>query len=139
MLILMQGASGSGKSTIANFIKHGIGKHRNIPCYIFSADDYFMTSDGTYHFDQSKLSNAHQNCYDLVMHVIQWNWNDDVCVIVDNTNTRKWEAQKYIDLAMEFGHTVQVVRVDSYCFQSTHDVPAEVVKQQRKRMEDLLS
>ena len=138
MLILMQGASGSGKSTIAAFLTshlHRIG----VPVEICSADSYMCDEDENgrteYHFDPKRLPECHAICREMVEFLLQDTKN---AVIVDNTNTTKSEVQPYLDMAKKYGHKVQVVRVDSYDFDDIHGVPDETKRRQRLRMQNLL-
>ena len=59
-LILLRGASGAGKSTVAKLMK---------AVELFSTDDYFMVK-GKYEFDPSKLEENHKKCLQDVENVI---------------------------------------------------------------------
>ena len=48
-LIIMQGASGSGKSTFVSDRKH-------LNDIVLSTDNYFVDDDGTYRFDGSRAN-----------------------------------------------------------------------------------
>ena len=134
MLILMQGASGSGKSHVANAIANAEDLE------IVSADNYMMAfpegQASIYRFDRSRLENCHRSCRELAILILS---NPQARgVIIDNTNTTKAEAQPYLDMAKKYGHKVQVVRVDSHDFDDIHGVPDETKRRQRLRMQNLL-
>lgn len=134
-LILMQGASGSGKSTVANALAPDL-------TLICSTDDYWYRN-GFYEFDPAKLGAAHdQNrliCESLMK-------RDEPTVIVDNTNIKYKDARSYFDLADHYNYEIQVVRVDpglETCLtrnalrREDRRIPEEVVKRQYANMEDL--
>lgn len=102
----MQGIPGSGKSTVANLLHYASDVSEET--VILSTDYFWSVESGVYHFDVSRLKEAHQ-------------WNQDYCreemargvptIIIDNTNIKKSQAQPYFDLAKEFGYEVRVIRV----------------------------
>lgn len=92
-IIILRGASGSGKSTVADLFAE--------PKVIASADDYFTDSNGNYNFDVSKLGKAHQYCRDVFMSGL--NCSDIKTVIVSNTNTKPADYQFYVDEAKKRG------------------------------------
>lgn len=134
MLILMQGASGSGKSTIAEMIRYMMSD-RFGQAIIVSADHYMTDHTGEYRFNPAQLGYCHACCQGDAERLLI---NPEAIVIVDNTNTTRREAQPYLAMATRYGHKVQVIRVDSRDFENTHGVPEETVVRQRGRMEDLL-
>jgi predicted kinase len=107
-LYLMQGVSGSGKSTIANMILEFCEYNNNIKCEIASTDDLWYDEFGKYHFDASRLGEMHSKNQNYVKSLMQKNIEN---VIVDNTNMTNKEAKPYLMLAKEFGYIVQVITV----------------------------
>ena len=107
---IMRGIPGSGKSTVAKMLTK--------PEFICSADDYFM-KDGVYTFVQHEIGKAHQAClkkfvdllhaynakaeYDLGFRLDA----EDVIVVVDNTNLRRWEYETYVKVAELAGWLVE--------------------------------
>lgn len=93
-LILMRGLPGSGKST----------KAKTFGGVVLSTDDYFMV-DGTYVFNSANMADAHE-------------WNRVRClsamligkhtIVIDNTNSRSWEAAAYVSMARQHGYAVVV-------------------------------
>ena len=98
-LVLVRGVSGAGKST---FAENMLG----VKCQVVSADDYFITENGNYSFDGSRLKEAHQWCKDTVEQLMDASEN----VAVANTFTREWEMEDYYKLADEYGYRVQASR-----------------------------
>ncbi|XP_029458515.1 NEDD4-binding protein 2-like 1 isoform X1 [Rhinatrema bivittatum] len=86
-LYLLRGLPGSGKTTLARQLKRDFP---NAP--ILSTDDFFITEDGTYAFNQDFLEEAHK-------------WNQKRAkkamkrgkspIIIDNTNIQAWEMKPY--------------------------------------------
>lgn len=84
---IMRGYPASGKSTLAHEIK---SKNENTE--IVSADDFWM-HDGKYLFDVKLLPKAHEECFEKFKKFVRNGTN----VIIDNTNLRYKDIQKYID------------------------------------------
>jgi predicted ABC-type ATPase len=105
-VIILSGVSGSGKSTWA--------KDKGV---IFSADSFFMSFDGAYNFDPSKLQQAHEKCLrDFVEEARAMSPHDspppdcgDAPIIVDNTNTTVEEIAPYYAVAKAYGYEVELV------------------------------
>lgn len=117
-LVIMRGLPGSGKSF----------KAAQMGGKVFSTDD-FWTEVATDGFDGERIQEAHA-----------WNINraakalfEDkaTLVIIDNTNTKAWEAKPYIVLAEAAGYEMEIVESDSpwcrdvkECFKKNqHNVP----------------
>lgn len=93
--IIMRGPSGIGKSTWI--------QENHPDAIICSADHYFLTEEGEYEFDPRHLAEAHSECLAKFVSAIT---NREPVVIVDNTNTTKWEYINYQHVAMAFGYVV---------------------------------
>ena len=91
-IIVLQGVSGSGKSTAAKAAAQGF-RVAGRSVAIVSADDYFMRVhvDGStsYEFDPSKLGEAHASCFRRYLDALQT--GVDV-IFVDNTSTTTMEV-----------------------------------------------
>jgi predicted kinase len=121
----MQGASGSGKSTKAEELAV------ELDAVIYSTDDIFAES-GTYIFNPKLLGVNHKKNLDRTIEALKAGKN----VIVDNTNTQRWECKGYVEAALELGVEVRFHRcVGNY--QNIHGVPSYKVQQMRDRLEDL--
>lgn len=124
-LILIRGASGSGKTAFGHLIA---GRNYNV----LSADDYFM-KDGEYFFDGSQLKDAHAYCQRRAESRMS---RGDRKVIVANTFTREWEMKAYYDLAEKYGYRVYSIIVENrHGSKNEHGVPEEAVQAMRDRFE----
>lgn len=125
-VIILSGASGSGKSTFAQFLSQNIED-----CAIVSADDYFM-KDGEYKFDQRKLPQAHEHCRMLFVQCLDFGIGT---IIVDNTNTSQKEYQFYVDEAERYWYKVTRIIVDNINgTKSIHNVPEHVLERQLEKL-----
>ena len=131
-LILVRGVSGSGKTTfVEEFIE-------NVSLSI-ATDDFFVL-DGMYTFDPSYLAKYHQRCIDSVESEMESPSTEGYCnIVVHNTFTREWEMQPYFNLAEKYGYNVYTIVVENrHKSESIHDVPGNVIKDQRDRFEIVL-
>ena len=131
-LILVRGASGSGKTTfVEEFIE-------NVSLSI-ATDDFFVL-DGMYTFDHSYLANYHQRCIDSVESEMETPSTEGYCnIVVHNTFTMEWEMKAYFDLAEKYGYNVyRFVMENIHKSKNIHDVPEDAVKAQRDRFEIVL-
>ena len=127
-MIIMRGVPGSGKSTLAQQLGAG--------GVVYSTDDFFM-EDGVYKFDPSKI---------VANHAANQQRTREACeqgispVVVDNTNTQRWEARPYVQIAQEHGYSVRFVEANTpwsknaeeCARRNTHGVPLEVFNDQGK-------
>jgi len=125
LIIIMQGASGSGKSTKARELKaiHNATIH--------STDDFFVV-DGLYNFNPKLLAQYHGQNLCATIEDMKMGKN----VIVDNTNTKRWEVKPYVESAIQLGYDVQFIRCVGE-FVNIHNVPPSIVESMRNRMEEL--
>jgi predicted kinase len=130
-VIILRGASGSGKSTYTK---------KNFPgAFVCSADHYFHSGpNGEYNFNPSKLGQAHGQCRSKFLHAL---YDDVPVIVVDNTNTRIDEMEYYVKNAKEHGYDVEVVRLvvppEVGAKRNLHGVPLEAVKRMNARMQSL--
>jgi predicted kinase len=130
ILVIMQGASGSGKSTTAETIKEMLWSLGH-ECRICSTDKLFEV-DGVYKFDPSKIAENHLKNQKICRQALEFG----ECVIVDNTNTQAWEAKPYVQMAQELGVPVFFVACHGR-FNNLHGVPSDKVEAMRQRCEPL--
>jgi predicted kinase len=127
--IVMQGQSGSGKST---YVK------QNYPtAMVCSADDYFIDkATGEYRFDPAKLGEAHKACLRSFLLAMA---AEEELVVCDNTNTSLWELAPYVQTAAALGYKVVVVRcvasAETAAKRNTHGVPESAVRGMTDRLE----
>jgi predicted kinase len=130
IMVVMQGASGSGKSTMARTIKAML-EAAGQTVAIVSTDDEFV-ENGVYCFKADKIAENHMKAQKKARYHLDWGTS----VIIDNTNTQAWEARPYVQMAQELGVEVFFVPCHGQ-FTNVHGVPPEKVEQMRKRLEPL--
>ena len=127
-LIIMRGIPGTGKSTYVRL---------NYPdATVCSADDYFdevAALNGTSYEEEFQpwlMGAAHQHCWTKFINAVMV--FDESLVIVDNTNTNKWEYENYVLLAALNHYDVTTVEMpfdpdlaEVYCERTVHGVPLE--------------
>lgn len=130
LAIIIRGIPGSGKSTLAKTLmgKSGV---------IHSTDDYFLV-EGVYKFDPKSLGKHHEANYNAFKKSILSGISP---VILDNTNTQKWEYSKYESFAKQNGYEIQIIKVphvsvDVAVKRNTHGVPEASIKKMLERWED---
>ncbi|CAH0493354.1 unnamed protein product [Peronospora farinosa] len=117
VVVILRGIPGSGKSTIWRDMK-AICSHKRVVFTACSADFFFETKRG-YIFDVTKLKAAHGKCKTDFTKVVEDSFsrtNKDSrphqhVVLVDNTNTQRWEYQPYEDIAKAKGCRVHIVEM----------------------------
>jgi len=136
-VIILRGVSGSGKSTKAHELFHSACVNGE-SCIICSADDYMINALGKYEFNPKKLQQCHTACQLVFVNALI----DDVnLVILDNTNTQKWEYYYYLKKAVSMHYEVEEIivgnsqDVELYAMRNTHNVPLESIKKQAQRFE----
>jgi len=140
-LVIMRGLPGSGKSTKAKELDtehyNSTGKH----AIVCSADSYFIGKDGIYNFNAKLLGHAHQTCIHNAALAME---NENELVIVDNTNTTKWEFARYLEMAKFYHYEIEIVSVgertpeaiQTYFNRNIHCVPLEAIQRMANRWED---
>lgn len=148
-IVIMRGVPGSGKSFAAKKIVENF-RGESVCC---STDNFFMVN-GEYKFDPSKIKIAHEWNKSCVRAAIE---KSIPLIIVDNTNTQKWEYSNYVDMAREAGYSVEFkfpeshwwidigkrmmnktftdADVDLFHRKNRHGVPFEVIKAMMARFE----
>lgn len=131
-MILIRGLPGSGKSTKAHQMAEEITNGCTIIC---EADQYFEQLG---HFDGSKLGRAHEECKRKALNSLHSQYN----IIVSNTFSKQWEMQPYINMANEFGVTVDIIDLfdggltdAQLAERCVHKVPQSTINKMRNRWE----
>lgn len=123
-VFILSGAPGSGKSHLARYMEE------NMDAETVSAD-YYMTENGEYKFDVSKLSDAHKNCFRDFCELID---EDEVPVIVvDNTNIDAYEIAPYLMYAQINQCEVIIIELHGE-FKNIHGVGEFKVEMMREKM-----
>ena len=120
-LYIVRGLPGSGKSSLA----------KKITETLYSADDFFTNKKGEYNFNAKLLGKAHEWCWGKVRDAMFLGVN---AVAVANTFTQAWEAEKYYQIAEEYGYSVFVIECQND-FGNVHDVPQESIDAMKERWE----
>jgi len=134
IMYILRGACGSGKSTLSASLLAGTEGMS------FSTDDFFMKS-GNYEFEPLDISKAHK-----------WNLKrtTEACqkaispIVVDNTNTQRWEAKPYVEAGLRYRYVIEVKEPDTpwrrdaveLTKRNTHNVPFENIKRMLGRWEN---
>ena len=137
-MFILRGLPGSGKSTIVSDI---LKKYKDAP--VCSADNFFLNSDGRYHFDTDKLSEAHETCHDATKAACESGKN---IVIIDNTNIKRWELRFYVGIAAKHNYTVILVMPQTWwrfdaaelAKRNKHNVPESVLLTKLGKFETVL-
>lgn len=104
-VLILSGAPGSGKSTIAKkMVADRPGR-----VGVCSADDYFMT-DGKYVYDSVKIADAHAFCLRSFVSCLHDPDPYDM-VVVDNTNIDVQDIAPYYALGVAFGCRTSIYTV----------------------------
>lgn len=135
-LIIIRGASGTGKSTIASHLQN------LLDAPIHEADNFWLRSwfggqndsgCSEYKFDPKKLGQAHMWCQ---LNVEKQLHEGVKTVIVSNTSMALREMRPYLNLAEEYGYEIEVIRTPgpwdaSVLFErNVHGVPLATLEKQ---------
>uniref|UniRef100_A0A5S6QRP2 Smr domain-containing protein n=1 Tax=Trichuris muris TaxID=70415 RepID=A0A5S6QRP2_TRIMR len=96
--VILRGVPGSGKTTLAMKLTQ-----MNPDSVVCSADEYFKNSDGVYVFDPERLSDAHRFCLQRAVAAME---SKVSLIIIDNTNTMRWEMKRYVTSAYRHGYKI---------------------------------
>jgi AAA domain len=122
MVVLMRGLPGSGKSTfVVQLFERA--KYYGIESVVCSADDYFYDEYHQYHYDPRDVSSNHAKCFakfERHLRAAPGQLDFVKLIIVDNTNIRKDEMDKYLNAVREFHD----VRYHSFRFKCRNDEEA---------------
>ena len=132
----MRGLPGSGKSYLSK------QKSEELQGISYSTDDFFIDEkSGKYIFNPKKISQAHTWNQERTKNSME---KGEKCIIIDNTNTMKWEAKPYVELAVKYGYKVEILEpdtpwkkdADELVKKNKHNVPKEAILRMLERWED---
>ena len=133
-VVILRGLPGSGKSYLAKNCSGMDG----IVC---SSDDYFNNNkSGVYQFNRKRLPEAHAYCCEQFVQAIS---DGRELVIVDNTNSMKWEYKVYTHLCQVLGldrHVLEIPHpnlniVSAYLSRNAHNLSLSAIKDFTDRWE----
>lgn len=135
VMVIIRGLPGSGKSTLARAIRFdGV---------VLSTDDYFTKGD-MYEYDPDRLTEAHQWNRERAKEAIKMGTNP---IIIDNTNTQKWEFKPYVSMALNNNYHVEIMEPDTpwkfkekeLAKRTLHGVPEDQIRRMLERYEHNLT
>jgi predicted kinase len=129
-LLILRGLPGSGKS-----------RHAKLCGGLVCSADHLFERDGAYHFDVTKLAEAHMLCQFKALDAMA---SGVEFVIIDNTNVRHWEYLLYQRMADHFGYETEVKEVGGhsmedvrrYAERNIHGVPELKILEMAYRWEE---
>lgn len=132
-MVILRGIPGSGKSTLCSMLR---GLYPEYSIKVVSADHYMVDDEGNYKFDFKKLESAHTQCFQAAME------SEADIIIVDNTNTQRWELSPYLSLGRAQGRKVSLMKMkvtsDEAAARNIHGVPAASIEKMQARFESVL-
>lgn len=126
-LILIRGIPGSGKTTFAKKLMQSDSFMPHLQH--FEADMWFDRYNGG-KFDPKKLKKAHEWCQKQTKDHLNMGFN----VIVSNTFIKRWEVEKYHEIAEECGCFVEEMTMTGE-YQNVHGVPDSKVQSMKENFE----
>ena len=134
--LVLRGPSGVGKSRWKKKFLERLPS--SALAFSVSADDFFKDEEGNYVFDPMSLDKAHQSCFrNFMKYLLERYPQEEVFIIVDNTNTRVSELSPYATAAESFGWEVEVITLladPAVCYaRNQHRTPAAIILAQHTR------
>jgi predicted kinase len=127
MLTLIRGLPGSGKSTLASLLVDNFFNSVH-----YEADMFFVDKDGTYHYDKTKIQEAHAWCLEQTKKALE----READVIVSNTFTQMWQMEPYFQLQYENKCSLNIIECKGM-FGSVHNVPHESMLNMHQKWEEI--
>ncbi|XP_076868554.1 NEDD4-binding protein 2 isoform X2 [Brachyhypopomus gauderio] len=105
VLVLLRGAPGSGKTTLASAMLE-----QNLGGVVLSTDEYFI-QNGVYHYNPDLLGEAHAWNHRRAREALE---NGYTPIIIDNTNLQCWEMKPYVAMALKHKYKVMFREPDTW-------------------------
>ncbi|XDV14939.1 hypothetical protein PO909_015103 [Leuciscus waleckii] len=105
VLVLLRGAPGSGKTTLAHAMVA-----QNPGGVVLSTDEYFI-QNGQYQFEPNLLGEAHEWNHQRAKDAFEKGQSP---IIIDNTNMQCWEMKPYVAMALKHGYKVLFREPDTW-------------------------
>jgi len=129
-VIILRGIPGSGKTTFRKTLEEAF-EAAGIEVAVASAD-FFHERSGVYQFDIRNLGASHNACRVAAINALF----DGKAVVIDNTNTKRFEYETYLLLAKRLNRPVYVVAMNvatradfRICLaRQTHGVPHDTMR-----------
>jgi predicted kinase len=132
ILMILRGASGSGKSSLANFL---VNNSKADAAY-YEADLFMENAQGQYEFKPEKLGYCHNKCVAAVESSMV---SELPLIIISNTSTKERDFKAYIELATKYGYKVTSLVVENrHGNKDLHNVPEETLNRQEESIRQSL-
>lgn len=129
-LYILRGIPGCGKSELAETLADNFAM-AGLKVIIACADDFFITEEGDYEFDASRLGEAHNLCKLTVETAMDANFD---AIFVSNTSTTQKELNPYLEMAKAYDYRVISLVVENRHGNSNiHEVPENSLKRMENR------
>nr|XP_055061399.1 NEDD4-binding protein 2 isoform X2 [Misgurnus anguillicaudatus] len=131
VLVLLRGAPGSGKTTLALAMLD-----QNPGGVVLSTDDYF-TRNGQYYYELNSLGEAHEWNHQRAKEAFE---KGQTPIIIDNTNMQCWEMKPYVAMAQKYRYKVLFREPDTWWKAKPRELEKrtrhQVTKEKIRRMLD---
>lgn len=122
-VIILKGASGAGKSTVAELFPDP---------FICCADDYHYNDNDEYVFDVNNIKKAHAYCRDRFDMAIQ---EEKENIVIANTNTSPKEWEYYETKGKDYGYRIfHLVIEKRHDNDNDHQTPEHIRNRQANRL-----
>ena len=137
VIIIFRGVPGSGKSFLATHCSEYLNNSATVA--VCTADSFF-TKSGDYKYSAKLLPKAHAHCLEHFLRALD---EGKKLVIVDNTNSKKWEYEIYSYISAILGHKFHILEVpcpnerilEAFRYRNQHNVESTAASKILQRWE----